>query len=173
MMDNFEWNKIAASVLLALIVVKGSELISKKVIHADKPLKKGYFVDVKSSSNVVGAKKGLAPIAPFIEKADVKNGERIFKAKCSQCHVINDSGKHGALGPNLLGVVGRGIASAASYAYSSAFKKKKEMNWSNDNLSSYLHKPAKFIRGTKMSFAGLRKDQDRGDIIAFLHKNSK
>lgn len=172
-MDNFEWNKIAASVLLVLIVAKGGELISKKVVHSKIPLKKSYFVDVKSVSKPSSEKKGLAPIAPFIEKADIKNGELIFKAKCTQCHVINNTGKHGALGPNLLGVVSRNIASAASYAYSSAFKKNKELSWTDENLSSYLYKPAKFIRGTKMSFAGLRKDQDRGDVIAYLHEKSK
>jgi cytochrome c len=171
-MDNFEWNKIAASVLVVLLVIKGGEFFSRNVVVSSIPEQKGYFVDVSEAAiTVTGDDKGLPPIAPLMEKADIKNGERIFKAKCTQCHVINSNGVHVGQGPNLWGVTARKIAQIVNYAYSSAFKKKSDLEWSVEHLNQYLYKPQKFIRGTKMSFAGLSKEQERADVIAYLAAN--
>ncbi len=99
---------------------------------------------------------------------DIKAGKKVFR-KCRACHKIGDDGKH-SVGPNLTGVVGREIGSAEGFSYSDVFKAAMDegATWTPDNLAKFLTKPKEFMPGTKMSFPGLRKDEDRANVIAFL-----
>jgi cytochrome c len=100
--------------------------------------------------------------------SDTAAGEKVFK-KCKACHAVGDGAKN-KVGPALTGIVDNEIASAEGYKYSKVFlaKKAEGLVWTEENLDAFLTKPKTFLKGTKMSFAGLKKEQQRADVIAYL-----
>ena len=97
---------------------------------------------------------------------DVTKGEKIFKARAAQCHTGNKGGANG-VGPNLFGIVNRKSGTVEGFAYSKA-NMDSGVTWTPDVLFTYLENPKKFMPGTKMSFAGMKKEQERWDLIAYL-----
>jgi len=109
-------------------------------------------------------------IAALMAMGDVATGEKVFK-KCAACHSIVKGGKNN-IGPALYNVVGRKVGSISDYKYSKALLQYSK-EWTIEELNGYLIKPAKWIKGTKMAFAGLRKEKDRASVIKYLNQNSE
>ena len=173
-MDSFEINKIVAAVLLVALLVIGIGKLSNIIFYVDKPETPGYVVEVdqvpknntETSSETVEEK---VDIAALMAMGDVATGEKVFK-KCAACHSIVKGGKNN-IGPALYNVIGRQVGSISDYKYSkSLLAYNKE--WTIEELNGYLIKPAKWIKGTKMAFAGLRKEKDRASVILYLNQNS-
>ena len=173
-MDSFEINKIIAAVLLVALIVIGIGKISEVIFHVDKPEKPGYVVEVEQVSTtsteiLTSTTKEKIDIAALMALGDLAVGEKVFK-KCAACHSIAKGGKNN-IGPALYNVVGRKVGAVNDYKYSKALSQ-YEKNWTFEELNGYLIKPAKWIKGTKMAFAGLRKEKDRASVIKYLNQNS-
>ena len=171
-MDSFEINKIVAAVLMVALLIIGIGKLSDVIFHVEKPDKPGYSVDVESS--VVSASTEIKDeekidIAALMAMGDIAHGEKVFK-KCAACHSIVKGGKN-AIGPALYNVVGRKVGAIEDYKYSKALSA-YDKNWSFEELNGFLIKPAKWIKGTKMAYAGLRKEKDRASVIKYLNENS-
>ena len=172
-MDSFEINKIIAAVLLIALLVIGIGKISDIAFHVDKPKKSAYKVDIQESTQVSSsvAKKidEKVDISVLLALGDVSHGEKVFK-KCSACHLVNKGGEN-KIGPALYGVIGRKVASKQDYKYSKSMAA-YDKNWTFEEMNGYLKKPQSYIKGTKMAFAGLRKEKDRASVILYLNQNS-
>lgn len=164
-------NTIAGWVLAGGIVALGLSIVSGKVFHADKPErpeKLGYVIEgVVSSEGEGGAAE--VPIETLLASADPAKGEKIF-AKCSSCHTITNGGANG-IGPNLYGVLGKPHAAHPGFAYSDALKSKSGP-WTFTEMNAWLKSPKAYADGTKMSFAGLGKAEDRANLMAWLNTQS-
>ena len=172
-MDSFEINKIIAAVLLVALLVIGIGKVSNILFYVEKPKTPGYAVEVEqaSGSSITTAEvvEKVVDIATLMALGDVTSGEKIFK-KCAACHSINKGGKH-KIGPALYNVVGRKVGGVEDYKYSKALIA-YEKEWTFEELNGFLIKPAKHIKGTKMAYAGLRKEADRASVIKYLNANS-
>ena len=172
-MDSFEINKIIAAVLLVALLVIGIGKVYNILFYVEKPKTPGYAVEVEqtsgSSISTTEVVEKVVDIAALMALGDVASGEKIFK-KCAACHSINKGGKH-KIGPALYNVVGRKVGGVEDYKYSKALIA-YEKEWTFEELNGFLIKPAKHIKGTKMAYAGLRKEADRASVIKYLNANS-
>jgi cytochrome c len=161
-----------------------SILISYLLYHPKKMAKRGFEVEIKIAAQNVNSTKSsksanqpsrapqeqLADIAAMIKSADIDAGAKVFK-KCATCHSVAQGGGN-KVGPNLYGVVGRKRASISGFNYSAALQAKAG-SWSVEDLNLWLTKPKDFVPGSKMGFAGLKKDKDRANVIAYLKQQGK
>ena len=172
-MDSFEINKIVAAVLMVALLVIGIGKLSNVIFHVEKPKTPGYAVEIEQTTTVSASTEKAVEekidIAALMAMGDVALGEKVFK-KCAACHSIVKGGKNN-IGPALYNVVGRKTGAVTDYKYSKALAS-FEKEWTFEELNGYLIKPAKWIKGTKMAFAGLRKEKDRASVIKYLNQSS-
>ena len=174
-MDSFEINKIIAAVLLAALIIIGIGKFADYLFFVDKPEQSAYKVEglepAKTASQVSETveEKVEVDIKALLAMGDLAHGEKVFK-KCSACHQIASDGKN-MIGPNLWSVIGRTAGSVSDYKYSKAMIAYAK-EWSFEEMNSYLIKPHAYIKGTKMAFAGLRKEKDRASVILYMNSKS-
>ena len=172
-MDSFEINKIIAAVLLIALIVIGIGKISDVAFKVNKPEKSAYKIDIPEDSSKLSSKVEKVvekvDIEALLALGDISHGEKVFK-KCAACHLVNKGGAN-KIGPALYGVLGRKVASKKDYKYSKAMAS-YDKDWTFEEMNGYLKKPQSYIKGTKMAFAGLRKEKDRASVIKYLNQNS-
>jgi cytochrome c len=169
-MDNMEINKGVAAVLVAGIAFFLAGLLGMNLVSEQPPERPAIAIQgAPAAGTATAALKPvkLPPIAPLLAKADVTTGEATIKKLCTTCHTFNESGKAG-IGPNLYGVVGAPHGHMRGFDYSEGMKAKTGP-WTFDELNEWLHKPSSYVPGTRMSFAGITNDQERADVIDYLH----
>ncbi len=174
-MSGLEVNKILASIIFAVLIVTlighfGDLLIDTE--HHDQK-ETAYKIDVEeeTSGEEVTLKKEeiIEPISALLANASMENGEKLFK-KCATCHNYNKDGAN-KVGPQIWNIINRPKANVDGFAYSKALAEYGGV-WGYEELAEFLYKPKKYIKGTKMNFAGLKKVKDRADIVYFLRAQS-
>jgi len=169
MSGDLKWNKIFGAGLGTAFVILVVQQVSGAVYKTHEPEKMGYFVNAPEEA-AGGAEEAVLPPdwGTVLPAADLAAGEAAF-ARCKACHTVNQGGADG-IGPNLFGVVGGPVMHRAGFAYSDAMKahKAEVPTWGYDELDHFITAPARYIAGTKMSFAGLRDTPTRINLIAYL-----
>lgn len=169
-MSDLTFNKVAGALLATGLAIVGLRELSSGIFSTEKVEKPGYAITVAETADA-GAAKAEAPIdwGTVLPTADIAAGEAVF-AKCKSCHNADQGGANGT-GPNLWGVVGRKPGSHPGFAYSSGMEEfgAKQPIWDYEHISEFIKAPSKYISGTKMTFVGLKKPEDRINVIAFLH----
>ena len=173
-MDSFEINKIIGAVLLTALIVIGLGKFTDLLFHVDKPKQSAYRIEgletvISSSADQIEKIEQKVDINQLLAMGNIAHGEKVFK-KCSACHMIASDGKN-MIGPNLWSVFGRTAGSVSDYKYSKAMVAYGK-EWSFEEMNSYLIKPQAYVKGTKMAFAGLRKEKDRASVILFMNSKS-
>jgi cytochrome c len=167
-MDSMEINKGVAAVLVAGIVFFLTGLIGMNLVVEHRLEKPAIAIAVAPADTAAAPKPvELPPIAPLLAKADVATGEATVKKLCTSCHTFTEGGKAG-VGPNLYNVVGGPHAHMEGFNYSAGMKAKTGP-WTFPELNEWLHFPPSYVPGTRMSFAGIKDDQERADVIDYLH----
>jgi cytochrome c len=130
-----------------------------------------YCVEIAEAAST-GAPEEVFDLGAALAAADVSRGERTFSGQCTTCHTITPGGANGT-GPNLHNIVGNKHAHLAGFNYSGAMAATSGETWTYENLDAWLKSPAGYIRGTSMSFAGIKRDTDRANVIAYLAANTE
>jgi cytochrome c len=166
-MSDLTFNKVAGAVLATGLAIFGLRELSSGIFSDEKVDKPGFAVEVAAET---GGGAAVADVPPdwgtVLPKADVAAGQAVF-AKCQSCHSLTANGT----GPDLMGVVGRKPGSEAGYAYSPAMEAfaAKQPIWDYEHIYEFVKSPGAYINGTKMTFVGLKKQEDRINLIAYLH----
>ena len=167
-MDSFEVNKILGAVLFTCLVLLALNIAAGALFTPEPPQKPGYEIAVQEepAGGQAAAPAAEEPIEQALASADPKRGQQTAKV-CQTCHTFEKGGPN-KIGPNLWGVMGRKKGTEGGFAYSDAVKSKGG-DWNVDDLNKFLHNPRSFAPGTKMSFAGLQRENQRADVIAYLN----
>ena len=168
-------NKIIVSILLAVILVLGINKITDVKFYVEKPEKSAYQVASNTtiasttSSETSEVSSESQNIMSIFASTSASEGAKVFK-KCAACHSIAENGGN-KIGPALWGVLGRSAGSIPDYKYSKAMAAYGK-NWSFEEMNGFLIKPKDWIKGTKMSFAGLKNAKERAAVILYMNENT-
>ena len=174
-MDSFELNKIIGAVLLTALIIIGIGKFTDILFHVEKPKESAYKVEGLEVASTTASGQEAAKVVEAVDikallaMGDLAHGEKVFK-KCTACHMIAAGGKN-MIGPNLWSVIGRQAGVVSDYKYSKAMVAYGK-EWTSEEMNSYLIKPQAYIKGTKMAFAGLRKEKDRASVILYMNSKS-
>lgn len=167
---NMEFNKIFGALLTAGIIASFAGFLSSHVLyHPHLPKEQAYKVEAAEDAGAGAATAVVAeaePIDELLKTADIAKGQKLSSV-CASCHTF-DAGGANKIGPNLHGIIGSKHAHNATFAYSDAMKGKSGEKWDYDALNHFLWSPKKTVPGTKMTFAGLKKAEDRANLIKWL-----
>lgn len=175
-MNTFELNKIAGAVLGTVLLVMGLGIVADGLYATHTPAVPGYAVDLGEVEPADGATKTIEKpeinLAALLSEGDAEKGIKVAK-KCAACHTFDDGGAN-KVGPNLYGVVGRQMAAVDGFGYSDALKALAAEGgvWSYEALNGFLAAPKKYLKGTNMAFAGIKKDNQRADLVIYLKEKS-
>lgn len=167
MASSLETNKVLAALLTAGIFASGAGVASRIIYHPTVPDEPAYFIEVTDTAveGGGGSEEPEVTLAALLPSADVAAGEKGAK-KCAACHTFDEGGAN-KIGPNLWSILGREIGSVAGFGYSDVLAGMEEA-WDYDSLDAFLAKPKDFAPGTKMAYAGMKKADDRADLILYL-----
>ena len=168
-------NKIIVSIVFAIILVLGINKVTDVIFYIEKPEKSAYQVanvttvasTTSSETSSVSSESGN--IMALFASTSAAEGAKVFK-KCAACHSIAE-GSGNKIGPALWGVLGRSAGSIPDYKYSKAMAAHGK-NWSFEEMNGFLIKPKDWIKGTKMSFVGLKKAKERAAVILYMNENT-
>jgi cytochrome c len=170
-MDSFEMNKLLGAVLGTCLVLVALNIAAGAVFAPVKPAMPGYDIKVPehpaAGNTTAPPAQEEQPIGALLASADPTRGQEAATRNCASCHTF-DKGGAKKVGPNLYGVVGRMKAAMADFNYSAAMKGKGG-NWSLDDLNHFLTNPRALVPGTAMTFAGVTRNGERADILAYLN----
>jgi len=180
-MSGLEVNKILAAIIMAILIVAIIGHVGNFIVNIDheehgshyKKKDTAYKIDVPDSENTYQEmpkkEELIEPIASLLINASLEDGKKLFK-KCGTCHNY-EKGSQNKVGPNLWNIINRPKASIGGFAYS---KSLSEIGgeWSYEEISEFLYKPKKYAKGTKMNFVGLKKVEDRANLVLFLREQS-
>lgn len=155
---------------IAFLVVAFATIFADLFYQPKKMVKRGFEIAVSTDGKPVKEEVKPIDLATLMQSADFDRGAKIAK-KCASCHNFK-KGEAAKVGPNLFGIIGKQRASMAGFSYSKALVEKGG-SWDKESINQFIAKPKDFIPGTKMGFAGLKKPQDRADMILFLEKSAK
>ena len=165
-------NKIIVSIVFAVILIIGINKIADSIYYVEKPEKSAYqvaSVTTVASTTSTETSSETGNIMALFASTSAAEGAKVFK-KCAACHSIAEGGKN-KIGPALWGVLGRQAGSLPDYKYSkamAAYGKK----WSFEEMNGFLIKPKDWIKGTKMSYAGLKNEKERAAVILYMNENT-
>ena len=165
-------NKIIVSIVLTVILVVGINKITDAIYYVEKTEKSEYqvaTVTTVASTTSAETSSGSGDIMAIFASTSAEEGAKIFK-QCSACHSIAEGGKN-KIGPALWGVLGRQVGSLPDYKYSKAMAAHGK-KWTFEEMNGFLLKPKDWIKGTKMSYAGLKKEKDRAAVILYMNENT-
>ena len=154
-----------------ILVVFGIDKITDLIFHIEKPSEAAYKIEAPAvkTASAESSSSGSVDIKALLALGTIEHGQKVFK-KCSACHVVAKGGKN-KIGPVLYGILGKQSASVSDYKYSKALIAHGKV-WSFTEMNSYLIKPQAHIKGTKMAFAGLKKEKDRASVILYMNSKS-
>jgi len=168
-------NKIIVSIIFAVILIMGINKIADSIYYVEKPEKSAYQVESvttvasTTTSETNSVNSGTENIMALFASASAADGAKIF-SKCKACHSIAKEGGN-KIGPALWGVLGRKAGSLSDYKYSKAMASYGK-SWSFEEMNGFLTKPKEWIKGTKMSYAGLKSAKDRASLILYMNENT-
>jgi len=168
-MNSFEINKIITAILVTVLVVFGIGKLSDIIFDKDDKDIVAYKVEAPESEAVQASVESSVDISALLAMGDVAHGEAIFR-KCKSCHSIKEGGKNN-IGPKLWNVMFRPVGAITDYKYSKSLSSYGK-EWSWEEMNGFLIKPATWIKGNKMGFAGLKSEKDRASVILYLNQNS-
>ena len=169
-------NAAAGAFLAVAFVVMTVSIASDAIFHSSAPETEGYALEAGEGATATASaaeEETLEPIAPLLAGASVEGGQKAFR-KCVACHTVEDGGAN-RVGPNLWDIVDRPVAAATGFGYSTAMQDYAdggEKKWHYENLNAFLEAPRRYMRGTAMSFAGVKKADERADLIAYMRSLS-